>query len=142
MSSLSFPDVNVWLAVLIGRHVHRSVAQSWWNQDQSDVIGFTRVTQLSVLRLLTKSAAMNGSPLTLRGAWSALDKLFEDERVALVREPVGVEARLRRLTSDRTAMPRLWADAYLVAFADESKGAVVTFDRALAARSRNAVLLA
>ena len=141
MTSLSFPDVNVWLAVLIGNHVHRRMAQSWWTHDQSDVIGFTRVTQLSVLRLLTTAAAMNGSPLTLQGAWSALDKVFEDERVALVREPLSVEARLRELTSDRTSMPKLWADAYLVAFADEAKGSIVTFDRALAARSRNSVLL-
>lgn len=36
--------------------------------------------------------------------------------------------------------PKLWADAWLLAFAECAGGAVITFDRALAARAGHTVL--
>jgi len=73
MSSLSFPDINVWLALLLEDHVHRRAAKQWWDADRSEAVGFIRLTQVGVLRLLTTPAAMNGKPLTMSAAWSAYD---------------------------------------------------------------------
>jgi predicted nucleic acid-binding protein len=100
---LSFPDVNVWLAILMAGHVHRSTAREWWESDTSESILFCRVTPVSLLRVLTTAAAMNGQPLTMNQAWRAYDRLFEDDRVALAREPEGMEERFRLLASSGTA---------------------------------------
>jgi toxin-antitoxin system PIN domain toxin len=141
MTSSSFPDVNVWLALLLEDHIHRPAARQWWKSDQSSVIGFLRLTQMSVLRLLTTAAAMNGRPLRMREAWVAYDRLFADDRVAFVAEPAGTEARFREHARDNHPSPKLWADAWLLAFAERAGGSVITFDRALAGRARNRVLL-
>ncbi|MEK7404875.1 MAG: TA system VapC family ribonuclease toxin [Acidobacteriota bacterium] len=133
--------MNVWLALLLEDHVHRGAAKKWWDADRSDVIGFLRFTQVSVLRLLTTPAAMNGHPRTMSAAWAAYDRLFADDRVALVAEPEGVEACFREYACADRASPKLWADAWLLAFAETAAGAVITFDRALAARSRRGRLL-
>lgn len=95
MRSLSFPDVNVWLALLMADHIHRGAATRWWDFSQTEVIAFPRFTQISVLRLLTTSAAMNGKPLTMSGAWDAYDRLFDDDRVCLVPEPPNIEQFFR-----------------------------------------------
>ena len=81
-TSLSFPDVNVWMAILLENHVHRPAGLTWWQASEGP-IAFTRFTQISMLRLLTTSAAMDGKPLTMEDAWRAHDRLFEDDRVAL-----------------------------------------------------------
>ncbi len=75
MSSLSFPDVNVWLALTLANHIHRGLAMEWWNRT-GGTIAFLRLTQVSVLRLLTTSAAMDGTPFTLRKAWAVYDRFF------------------------------------------------------------------
>ena len=56
MGSLSFPDINVWLALLIEDQVHRPEALAWWRADQSEQVAFSHFTQIGVLRLLTTSA--------------------------------------------------------------------------------------
>jgi len=111
-TSLSFPDVNVWLALILEHHVHRPVAQTWWKAIDSR-IALTRFTEISVLRLLTTHAAMDGKPLRMDAAWRVYDRLFEDDRVAFFPEPAGVEAHFREYASARTASPKLWADAWL-----------------------------
>ena len=90
--SLSFPDVNVWLALLLADHVHRDTAKDWWNSNNFELIGFTRITQIGVLRLLTTAAVMNGKPLTAASAWAAYDRLFADNRVAFIGEPHNAES--------------------------------------------------
>jgi uncharacterized protein len=141
MTSSTFPDVNVWLALLLENHVHRATARRWLESTESDLIGFLRVTQISVLRLLTTSGAMNGRPLRMPEAWAAYDSLFGDDRVAFVDEPNGIEAAFRNYARKHHASPKLWADAWLLAFAECADGVVVTFDRALAARASHTVLL-
>jgi len=139
-SSLNFPDVNVWMALLLENHAHRKAARLWWRAAEA-TIAFTRFTQISVLRLLTTAAAMDGKPLSLDEAWRAYDRLFADERVALMREPPEVESRFRQNTRGRSASPKLWADAWLLAFAQSTDGILVTLDRTLAARSPCCLLL-
>ncbi len=132
MTSLSFPDVNVWIALLLADHTHRAAAVAWWNSDESETIAFPRFTQIGVLRILTTAAAMGGKALGMDAAWQAYDRLFEDDRVALLPEPEALEPKFRELSRGPTASPKVWADAYLAAFAAQHGGTLVTFDRALA----------
>ena len=140
-TSLTFPDVNVWLAVLLADHSQRKIAQGWWEQDQSDVLAFVRFTQIGVLRLLTTAAAMGGAPLTMKEAWAAYDRLYSDERVAFVGESSGLESLIRQHTRQKQSSPRAWADALLIAFAQQAQANIVTFDRALARLYPQTILL-
>ncbi|MGA2135036.1 MAG: TA system VapC family ribonuclease toxin [Bryobacteraceae bacterium] len=141
MTSLIFPDVNVWMALLLENHVHRTVVRKWWDSPGPGIAGFLRLTQMSVLRLLTAAAAMNGKPLRMSEAWTAYDRLFEDDRVAFFDEPKEIEAVFRKYTLQNHTSPKLWADAWLLAFAECAGGAVATFDRALADRASHTILL-
>jgi uncharacterized protein len=139
MSSLSFPDINVWLALAAPEHVHAAIARSWWERE-TGTIGFFRLTQLGFLRLMTTAAVMDGKPLTIAAAWRVYDRFYDDDRVAFVSEPVEVEKRFREKASGRTASPKLWADAWLLAFAQQAEGVLVTFDQALASRGAYCLL--
>jgi toxin-antitoxin system PIN domain toxin len=130
----------VWLALAAPEHVHHPSATQWW-QNETGQIGFSRITQVGFLRLMTTAAAMDGKPLSMRDAWKVYDALFEDERVLFVSEPVDVDARFRAGTQGRMIAPKLWSDAWLLSFSYCAGGVVVTFDRALAASSQDAVLL-
>jgi len=141
MTSLAFPDVNVWLALLLEDHVHRASAVQWWNSNRFNSIAFSRFTQMSVLRLLTTAAVTNDRPLTMAAAWRAYDRLFEDDRVSLLGEPGDLENRFRHQSASRGASPKLWADAYLLSFAEAHHGVLVSFDQALARRAPSTVLL-
>jgi len=139
MTSLSFPDVNVWLALAAPEHVHALAARRWWEKEAGP-IAFCRITQMGFLRLMTTAAAMDGDPLTTAEAWSVYDRLFEDDRVVFVPEPAGVESVFRECTGGRAASPKLWADGWLLGFARCADGILVTFDRALAARGAHCLL--
>ncbi|MEP6540444.1 MAG: TA system VapC family ribonuclease toxin [Bryobacteraceae bacterium] len=141
MTSLSFPDVNVWFALLYADHVHRTSALTWWQSEATEKIAFTRLTQMSLLRLSTTAAAMNGQPLTMTEAWQAYDRLFEDDRVVIFPEPPGIETQFRQLSKASFASPKVWADAYLVAFASGHQGQLVTFDQALEDRGARCLVL-
>ena len=142
MTSSVFPDVNVWMALLLENHVHRHAAEHWWRTTPASIIAFARYTQMSVLRLLTTAAAMSHRPLTMASAWIACDRFFEDNRVALLPEPVTLDATFRRYAAGNHASPKLWADAYLAAFATEHGGSIVTFDRGLSKLVPDSILLA
>jgi toxin-antitoxin system PIN domain toxin len=137
MPGLSFPDVNVWMAALLIDHIHHAVVQSWWESDDSESICFTRITQISVLRLLTTSTVMNGKPLTAKAAWRVYDKLFDDDRVAYVAEGAHAENYFRRYASESVPSPKVWADAWLLAVAASHNGTVLTLDSGLAYRSQS-----
>src|SRR5277367_4620526 len=136
--SLAFPDVNVWLVLAI-KHVHQKLALDWWERQQG-AIGFCRFTQIGVLRLLTTSAVMDGKPLTMKQAWNVYDALAGDGRVEFLLGPPAVEQMFRGLSSGAHSSPKLWADAYLIAFATECDATLVTFDRSLVRRSGRCLL--
>lgn len=140
MSSLSFPDVNVWLALVTADHVHRPAALSWWDRTDG-TIAFCRLTQMGLLRLLTTAAVMNNKPLSMTQAWKVYDRLLQDERVGLVPESSAVERPFREYASGVHASPKVWADAYLLAFAEQAAGVLVTFDKGIAKRSADVQLL-
>ncbi len=73
---------------------------------------------------------MDGQPLSMAEAWKVHDRLFDHDRVAFVPEPPGVEPYFREYAKGGAASPKIWADAWLLAFARAAEGTVVTFDRA------------
>jgi len=138
--SLAFPDVNVWLALASEEHVHRPAALSWW-QANKEAVGFCRFTQLGFRRLISTAVVMNQRPLSLRAAWKVYDSFFIDERVQFVPEPAAMEHAFRRFSASPQSSPKLLADAYLLAFASNCGGTLVTFDRALARRGSQCLVI-
>lgn len=130
---MSFPDINVWLALAAPEHVHAAKARAWWNRETGR-IAFSRFTQMRFLRLITTAATMDGKPLSVAEAWEVHDRFYQDDRVGFLAEPSETEALFRKYASARTASPKIWADAWLLAFAEASQGTLVTFDKALGAR--------
>ena len=132
-AGLSIPDINVWMALAAPEHPHNSQAERWWRQHEGH-IGFVRLSQLGFLRLATTKAAMDGKPLTIDEAWLVHDRFYEDDRVTFVSEPSDVEKSFREKAVGRTASPKVWADAWMLAIASATGGVLVTFDKALGAR--------
>ncbi len=79
--------------------------------------------------------------LTQERAWDAYDRWLQDERVAFLEEPSGLETPFRVLTRSRLSSTKDWADSYLAAFALSSQLTLVTFDRAFRSKTRQLVLL-
>jgi hypothetical protein len=131
--------MNVWLALASVEHIHSELARNWW-ENEVGTIAFCRLTQLGFLRLMTTAAAMDGKPLTIADAWRVYDRLYDDDRVTFVAEPVEVEKRFREKAVGRTASPKVWADAWLLATAQEAGGVLVTLDKALAGRGARCLL--
>lgn len=139
MSSLTFPDVNVWLALAAVEHTHSAIARAWWNEENGR-IAFSRFSQLGFLRLMTTAAAMDGRPLSMAEAWRVHDRFYNDDRVKFLPEPPQVEEHFRALAVGKTVSPKVWADAWLLAVAKAADGMLVTFDRALTVRGARCLL--
>ena len=127
-----FPDINVWLALVVARHVLNGPASAWWNQDQSDRIGFCRFTQLGLLRHLTNAATMKGAPLTNREAWKIFETLQADARVRFFPEWPALDSLLKAYSDLNQAATNVWGDAYLAAYAAVNGATLVTFDKGFA----------
>ena len=125
-----FPDINVWFALAVADHPHHHAALEWWNAE-SALAGFSRLTQLGLLRLLTTAEAMDGRPLTNEEAWAVYEGFLADSRVRLFPEPPDLNDLFRSLSAVRPALPKLWADAYLAAHASSAGAVLVSFDQAL-----------
>ena len=141
-TSSVFPDVNVWLALSSPDHQHFSSAWNWYTAlpDQT-VMVFCRLTQLGLLRLLTRKSVMGQGTLTQAEAWETYDRWLDSAGVNFAEEPGGLEAVFRSFTGREQASPKEWADAYLAAFSSAAEVSLVTFDRALAGKAEGAVLL-
>jgi toxin-antitoxin system PIN domain toxin len=128
------PDTNVWLALTLSGHIFHSAANRWFNaQAKTASVLWCRSTQQSFLRLLTTTAMMHPyglAPFTNAQAWSLLESLLADKRIAWIPEPPGLDARWKALAARSTPSPKLWMDAYLAAFAILGKHQLVTTDRA------------
>jgi toxin-antitoxin system PIN domain toxin len=136
-TSFLFPDINVWVALTHGGHVHHLVASDWFDSLDPDVrLCFCRITQLGPLRLLTAEAVMGEEVMRQDQAWAVYDRWLEDDRVSLLEEPAGLERRFRTLTRRKQAAPKTWADAYLAAFAESAQVTLVTFDRGFRGKVR------
>ena len=84
---------------------------------------------------------MGQGTLTQAGAWKAYDRWIEDAGAKFAEEPAEMELVFRSMTGAAQASPKDWVDSYLAAFAESAELTLVTFDRALAAKAKGAVLL-
>jgi len=132
--TLLFIDLNVWLALLVDRHPHYTIAWKWLSSLPDDAhLIMCRYTQLGILRMLTNKAVMGDETHTLHQAWVVYDRWLEDPRVEFYPEPRNLETAFRHATQPFAAkQASKWVgDCWLLAFAEASKAQLVTFDRAL-----------
>ena len=134
MNTSNFLDANVWLALLWSRHAHSERARVWFEGASEEQFFFCRITQLTVLRLLTTQAIMGSDTRSMSEAWKLWDRIWEDDRFVFVAEPEGIESEFRARSQSLSASPKVWADAYLLAFATVAGLKLVTFDHALGAQ--------
>jgi uncharacterized protein len=131
MNTLNFLDANVWLALLWSRHIHSERAREWFEEAGEEQFFFCRFTQLTILRLLTTEKIMGKDTKTMSEAWRVWDRVWADTRIAFLPEPDDLEKEFRSRSRLSSRSPKMWADAYLLAFASAAGLKFVTFDRAL-----------
>jgi len=141
MNTLNFLDANVWLALLWNRHVHSDTARVWFEAAEDEQFFFCRFTQVTVLRLLTTEKIMKKDTQTMSQAWAIWDKLWADDRIAFLPEPEDLETEFRARSRLSSASPKVWADAYLLAFASAAGLKLVTLDKALKSHSADILVL-
>jgi len=78
---------------------------------------------------------------SMAGAWTAWDQLAADSRIAYVAEPPGLDQEFRARSRLNSRSPKVWADAYLLAFAAAAGLTLITFDRSLHSRHANVLVL-
>lgn len=144
MTSGIFPDVNVWIALSVTRHVHHEAARSWFERLETGTrLWFCRLTQIGMLRLLTQEAAMGrGAAQSQIQAWQTYDRWVGSPAVTFMHEPAAVELHFRQWACADAPRPQRWADDYLIAFAAAAGLQLATFDRGLSRRAEGAILIA
>jgi uncharacterized protein len=141
MNTLNFLDANVWLALLWGRHAHSERARHWFEQVSDQQFHFCRFTQITVLRLLTTESIMGTDTKSMSEAWSLWDRIWADDRVIFLPEPEDIEREFRTRSRWSGRSPKVWADAYILAFASVAGLKLITFDQALRSHGENVVVL-
>lgn len=126
-------DVGPWLALTYEGHVH-SVAVRSWKARTPDTLVMCRVTQMSLLRLLTNRAVMRNDVQTRAAAWAVLDQLTADAQVTFTTEPDGLEPVWRTFSARDELSHTLWTDDYLAAFALVGGMRLATLDHTVRAR--------
>ena len=126
--AVDLPDVNLWLALAVGDHVHHDRARRYWFDESAEQVAFCRVTVLGLLRLTTNATVMGGKPLTAAEAWSTYRAFRQLDEVFLATGEDGCEDVLGWWVMGSTVIPRLWTDAYLGALAKASGWRLVSFD--------------
>ncbi|MGA8028107.1 MAG: TA system VapC family ribonuclease toxin [Bryobacteraceae bacterium] len=139
-STIFLPDVNVWLALASRRHSHALTCGAWLNSIDSEVV-FCRVTQMGLLRLLTHESVMGSDVLSCREAWRVYRTILTDERIQFAPEPFTLEQEWRKVTMHERPAPKIWTDAYLIAFARAAGMQLVTLDRGVLSVAKEALLL-
>jgi toxin-antitoxin system PIN domain toxin len=129
------PDVNIWLALGFGRHVHHLAAKSWFDAVPDQQCSFCRLTQQGFLRLASNPKAFDDEAVSLKDAWRLYDAFVGDPRIAYAEEPAGLEILWRSYTQGHSFSPKIWNDAYLAAFARAATYELVTFDKGFKAYS-------
>ena len=141
MNTSNFLDANVWLALLWSRHAHSGKARQWFDRSSEERFFFCRFTQLTVLRLLTTETIMGRDVRSMSQAWDLWDQVCADGRIAFLSEPEDLEGEFRARSRLSSPSPKLWADAYLLAFTIVAGVKLVTLDRALRSRSADVLVL-
>jgi uncharacterized protein len=131
-SKICLLDVNVWLALASGPHIHHHIAKDWFAHLGLAEAAFCRITQMSFLRLIMNDHVKGGEAVSQPKAWTLYEDLASDERVTFVAEPAEVEAAWKRYTQGSFTGTNVWTDAYLAALAAVRGLTLVSFDRGLA----------
>lgn len=121
-------DVNVIFALLLSTHVHHAAAWTWWQPLPDDSLALCWLTRLGVMRLLTNSKAMNGSPLSNQEALNAWDVFAQDPRTFWSEPGASHELYFRNFATRRQRSPNLWSDAWLAALAESQGWRLTSFD--------------
>ncbi len=121
--------------------IHAERAREWFDEAGEEQFFFCRFTQLTILRLLTTEKIMGKDTKTMSEAWSVWDRVWADTRIAFLPEPDDLEKEFRSRSRLSSPSPKVWADAYLLAFAAVAGLKFVTFDRALRAQGANVLVL-
>lgn len=121
--------------------MHSEAARLWFEQAGEQQFFFCRFTQLTVLRLLTTEKIMGKDTKTMSEAWSLWDRVWADSRIVFLPEPDDLEREFRSRSRLSSRSPKVWADAYLLAFASVAGLNLVTFDRALKAKGTDVLIL-
>lgn len=122
-------DINVWLALVFEVHGHHERARRWFDQVPPQSCAMCRFVQYGFLRLASNAAVFGEEAVTLPVAWELHDQLLADNRVIYLTEPLGLDQAWRRHTATDTYSHKVWADAYLAAFADAAGIRVASFDK-------------
>jgi len=141
MNVLNFLDSNVWLALVWNRHAHSERARKWFEASAEEQFFFCRFTQLTTLRLLTTATVMGTDVCTMSRAWDLWDVIESDPRIAFLPEPTSLDSEFRSQSRSTAPSPKVWADAYLIAFAAVAGLKLVTFDRALQSLKAEVLIL-
>lgn len=142
MTSFFFPDINVWIALNYDQHIHHAIANRWYQALPLETrLVFCRQTQWGLFRILTTPAVMGAASLPQLACWQLYDRWRATGQLLWCEEPALIEGPLREQTSSKFASPKAWMDAYLATFAEAAGLTFVTFDRALAGKTKGAVLL-
>lgn len=141
MTCSMLPDVNVWFALSLDKHEHHRVAWQWYRSLRLEQPAFCRVTQLSLLRLLTDKAAAGEQVLTQIQAWSVYDRWLGKGGARFLEEPLGLDLEFRFHTNRSEPAHKTWNDSYLIAFAAASSLPLITFDKGLSRRYAGTICL-
>jgi hypothetical protein len=126
-------DVGVWLAAVWARHVHHPAVKTWFDQQPQSLV-LCRVTQMSLLRLLSNPAVLGTDVASRSAAWYVIDTLQADKRVTWSDEPAHLEPIWRTMSARDDNSHMLWTDDYLAAFAQAGQLTLATLDGAFAKR--------
>lgn len=122
------PDLNVWLALADPDHQHHARARHYWATESAPQLAFCRLSMLGLLRLLTHSKVMKGTPFTPAEAWHAYRSLLALPEVAFLAESSGVESQFMAWTEAPGFSAHRWTDAWLAAQAFTTGSRIVSFD--------------
>ena len=129
LTTISLPDVSVWLALSAAHHPHRQAAKAWLDTQPEGSAAFFRITYLGLLRLLTSRSVILRNGLTVLEGFAIDRTLRTDRRILFTPEPPEIEATVERLMRMLGTGASSWTDAYLGAFCQQAGLTLVTFDR-------------
>lgn len=96
---------------------------------------------MGLFRLLTSQAILGDETFTMKQCWKLYAEWINEGGAELWSEPGGIEVPFIRNTATEERSPKRWNDAYLAAFAECARLPLVTFDKALASRTPDSILL-
>ena len=74
-------------------------------------------------------------------AWILWGRIWADDRVVFVPEPEDIEKEFRARSRMPSRSPKVWADAYVLAFTAVAGLKLITFHRSLKSRCKDVLVL-